>query len=173
VSDWRAEIEISIRDFATVPALAGSPIEYRAMDVEFLAAPHTPATCLPRAKTAIYGFRYGGEWLEIGRAGPRSNPRYTYQHYCPTGTESTLAKSLLNDADFAGSAALAENAGGQWLKASTCRGDAMLVADRGIPLPTFPEALLHLRLKPRYEEQTNLLRQRYRHHVKFAFPQTK
>ena len=75
-----------------------------AIHTECLYAPHTPPA-LPAGHGAVYMFVLGerlgseapagpGTVLKVGRVGPGSAPRFSYQHY-GTSAPSTLAKSLL------------------------------------------------------------------------------
>jgi hypothetical protein len=93
-----------VEDFgvaATAAGVEGWPCEIR---TEILRAPHHhPA--LPGGFGAVYIFAlaydYGestpagpGAVLKVGRVGPASGPRFTYQHY-GSAAPSTLAKSLV------------------------------------------------------------------------------
>ncbi len=93
-----------VEDFgvaATAAGVEGWPCEIR---TEILRAPHHhPA--LPAGFCAVYifalAYEYGestpagpGAVLKVGRVGPASGPRFTYQHY-GSAAPSTLAKSLV------------------------------------------------------------------------------
>ena len=68
---WRTDIEDAIHLF-----LAENPGLTSALDIEFLPAPHRPPSRLPERKMGVYGF-YGDDcWLKIGKAGPKSQPRW-------------------------------------------------------------------------------------------------
>jgi hypothetical protein len=71
MSSWRADIEDALQDFMTVATLAGSTIGREHIVVQFSEAPHEPPRRLPEGKMAVYGFWYDGEWLKIGKAGPK------------------------------------------------------------------------------------------------------
>ena len=94
MTNWRDEIEATLSDFITVSELAGDSIRRDEIVVEFLDAPHRAPSRLPIGKMAIYGFWRDGAWLKIGKAGPKSQARYTSQHY-GINAMSTLAKSLI------------------------------------------------------------------------------
>lgn len=81
--------------FLKIAALAGVNLNADDLHVEQLPAPHKSPTKLPTGKMAVYIFVYGDIVLKVGKVGPKSNARYTSQHY--TGSApSTLAKSLIN-----------------------------------------------------------------------------
>lgn len=146
----RADIEESLEAFIAVAALGKEPISRDEMTVEFQIAPHQPPSHLPVGKLAIYGFWRDGEWLKIGKAGPKSGPRYVNQHYSMKAP-STLAKSLVADVRFLNLAGFDALAPGKWIKDSTHRVNILLSSDRGPGMLSLLEAFLHVRLKPRYE----------------------
>jgi len=98
------EPDILVAEFsyaASAAGIDGWPCEIR---TEFLTAPHHPPT-LPVGFGAVYVFALGstygtgteagsGTVLKVGRVGPSSGPRFTYQHY-GSSAPSTLAKSLV------------------------------------------------------------------------------
>jgi len=100
---------------------------------------------------AIYGFWYKGEWLKVGMAGPKSNARYTSQHYNPKSAPSTLAKSLLHDHDFSYSKSFNANTIGCWIRENCNRVNILMNSAHGLILLALLEAFLHVRLRPRYE----------------------
>jgi hypothetical protein len=100
---------------------------------------------------AVYGFWGDGEWLKIGKAGPKSGPRYTSQHYNPDSAQSTLAKSLTNDPHMLTVAGFDPKAVGDWIKSATLRVNILLPTTRPPELLLLLEAFLHARLRPRYE----------------------
>lgn len=86
---------------ASAAGLEGWPCELR---VDVLPAPHRPPP-LPAGFGAVYLFAIGsaygatvpagqGTVLKVGRVGPNSGPRFSYQHYGESAG-STLAKSLV------------------------------------------------------------------------------
>ena len=93
-----------VADFATASIAAGVEGWPCEINTEILRAPHRhPA--LPTGFGAVYVFALGGDYgrstpagagavLKVGRVGPASGPRFSYQHY-GTSAPSTLGKSLL------------------------------------------------------------------------------
>lgn len=151
-SDWRTEIEKGIRDFLSVAQLAGDPIALEEITIEFLPAPHSaPSGGLPAGKMAIYAFWHGGSWLKIGKAGPRSHARYSYQHYTLGHARSALIASLVNDKPMMDSIGINAMQANEWIRTSTCRVNVLLPASRSLRLLSLLEAFLHVRLAPRYE----------------------
>ena len=115
-----------LHSFVEVANLSG--FEIRPTDVlhEVLPAPHKPPR-LPRGKQAVYVFSLApidGTMLKVGKAGPKSNARFQYQHYQPASSQSNLAKSLLGHPETwreLGIASLDEDTVGDWLKTHTAR----------------------------------------------------
>ena len=106
-----------LADFATVARLAGVSLKPGDMRVEELPAPHAPPTRLPGGHMAVYVFSLGAEVLKVGKVGPKSQARYTSQHYNPGSAMSTLAASILADRSrHALSDADAETIG-EWIRA--------------------------------------------------------
>ncbi len=151
MSEWRSEIENALKDFVVVGEYAGIKVELSDFRVEYLEAAHKPPTALPKDYIAAYGFWYSGEWLKIGIVGPNSNARYISQHYSPNSANSTLAKSLLNDAAIMSQPDFDQKLIGDWIKGNTHRVNILLNAAYGMTLLRLLEAFLHVRLKPRYE----------------------
>ncbi|MGA7669697.1 MAG: hypothetical protein WBW04_04705 [Nitrolancea sp.] len=149
MNDWRLDIEDSVNAFLAVTELAGDPVTRTGIEIEFLPAPHHPGG-LPKGKMAIYGFWCDGTWLKIGKAGPKSGPRFVSHHYNVSAL-STLAKSLVTDPHMQNIHEFDLQSPGAWMRACTNRVNILLPATRGVPLLTLLEAFLHVRLKPRYE----------------------
>lgn len=96
--------QMLLEDFALTAsktAVTGWPCEVR---IETRRAPHVPPP-LPRGSAAVYVFALSGAGaraapagvgavLKVGRVGPNSAPRFTYQHY-GFAARSTLAGSLV------------------------------------------------------------------------------
>jgi hypothetical protein len=87
---------------ALAAEIAGWPCAVR---VERLPAPHRPPP-LPTGFGAVYAFSLSeaaaprapagaGAVLKVGRVGPNSAARFTWQHYQPGSARSSLARSLL------------------------------------------------------------------------------
>lgn len=91
------DLKQEITDFLSVAKLSGVPISEKDVEIAILNAPHQPPKVLPKGKMAIYIFFHGTECLKIGKVGPKSQPRYTSQHYNPNSSNSNLAKSILKD----------------------------------------------------------------------------
>lgn len=58
---------------------------------------HKKTRKLDENEIAVYMFKYGKEYLKIGKVGENSNPRLLYQHYNPNSCKSNLAKQLIDD----------------------------------------------------------------------------
>jgi len=97
------ELDRIVSDFAEVAGrlgLSGWPAE---LDVECLAAPHSPRALRPD-NGAVYVFALAdgaegeagpGRVLKVGRVGPNSDARFQSQHYSPASSRSNLANSIL------------------------------------------------------------------------------
>ena len=155
MSDWRTEIRGAIEDFISVAELAHVKLNLNDFETVYMEAPHKQPSGLPDGKMAIYGFWVDGKWLKIGMAGPKSNARYTSQHYSPNSARSTLAKSLLNDHDVCNGKMQPENIG-YWIRNNTSRVNILVDRKHGMMLLALFEAFLHLRLRPRYERKAPL-----------------
>jgi hypothetical protein len=151
VTAWRAVMDEALKDFVTVASLAHTRLCREDIETEYLEAPHKPPPLLPVGKMAVYGFWHSGEWLKIGLAGPKSNARYTSQHYNPNSAPSTLAASLVKDARMSEFADFDASAPGAWVKSRCSRVNILLDSKHGPFVLALLEAFLHLRLRPRYE----------------------
>lgn len=151
MNDWRKEMEEALAAFIAVAELAGEPIHPGELQVEYLPAPHQPPSRLPLDQMAIYAFWWEGEWLKIGKAGPRSQARYTSQHYHAGSAPSTLAGSLANDPRMQEVHGFDRQHLGEWIKRSTCRVNILVSARKRKEVLSLLEAFLHVRLVPRYE----------------------
>jgi hypothetical protein len=151
MSTWRANITAALAAFRTVAEGAGSPVPEKDLMVDFCDAPHEAPKCLPAGKVAIYGFWGNGVWLKIGKAGPKSNARYTSQHYNTGSAQSTLARSLAECPTMRSVAGFDAARPGDWIKGSTYRVNILLPERYNGPVLALLEAYLHVRLKPRYE----------------------
>ena len=151
VKDWRGEARAALEAFTKVADIGGAPLQQDELEIEYLNAPHRPPSRLPQGRMAVYGFWGDGEWLKIGKVGPKSNARYTSQHYNASSAPSTLAASLAKDERMAAVKGFNANSPGDWIKASTHRLNVLMPADKPRELLSLLEAFLHLRLRPRYE----------------------
>ncbi len=140
-----------LADFATVAQLAGETLVESDIRIEELPAPHAPPSRLPAGNMAIYVFSLGGDVLKVGKVGPKSQARYTSQHYNPGSARSTLAASIIEDAARIGlsDAECAEI--GSWIRTNVDRVNILIPANRGAPVLTLLESFLQCRLRPRYE----------------------
>jgi hypothetical protein len=152
MNNWKADLENALNVFVNVADLARASIRRQDIEVERLEAPHKPPSRLPKGKMAAYGFWCSGEWLKIGIAGPKSNARYTSQHYSPTSAPSTLAGSLLKSAGISESEHFNRDFVGDWIKSNCHRVNILLNSNHGMLLLRLLESFLHLYLRPRYEK---------------------
>lgn len=141
----------AVADFVTVARLAG--VELRADDIriEELPAPHVPPKSLPGGYMAVYVFSYRDWVLKVGKAGPKSQARYTSQHYNLGSARSTLAASLIEDADLLLPKEETNFRIDEWIKKNVDRVNILMPSVYGIPVLTLLESFLQCRLRPRYE----------------------
>lgn len=141
----------ALADFVAVAGLAGVALAADDIRIDALPAPHAPPTRLPAGQMAVYVFTHGDDVLKVGKVGPKSQARYTSQHYNPGSAPSTLAASVIADADRIGlgEADLAEI--GNWIRTNVDRVNILLPAHLGVPILTLLESFLQCRLRPRYE----------------------
>lgn len=140
-----------LRDFLSAAKLAGVDDNDLDVVIEKLTAPHAPPKRLPKGKMAVYVFSYQGKALKVGKVGPKSQARYTTQHYIPGSAPSTLAASLVKGGKEIGVAGLTEENVTEWIKANTERWNFVLDASCGVHVLTFLEAFLQCRLQPAFE----------------------
>jgi hypothetical protein len=138
-----------IDEFLKALVLAGVTLEKTCISVDDLGCPHEPNP-LPAGKMAIYTFQRDGRYLKIGKVGPKSNARFRNQHYGPHRAKSNLAKSLLDDPDFA-MCSLSENNIDAWIRNNIRRIDILIDQQVGIFVLNFLEAFLQCRFRPKYE----------------------
>ena len=105
---------------------------------QYVSPPHDSIR-LPSGKCAVYVFAFtedykipqlAGKVLKVGKAGPKSAPRFQSQHYLDNSTGSTVAKSLNSNPIFWDQIGLEYTVSGEqticgepgeWLKKSTNR----------------------------------------------------
>jgi hypothetical protein len=150
MTSWREEIERAVSAFVAVAELAGDSISRSDIEVEFLPAPHRQPSRLPSGKRAVIAFWHDDEWLTVSRVGPNSAPRYLSQHY-NRRSDSTLARSLVNDPRMAAVAGFDPDAPGDWIRQETCRVNILLPANRSRTLLALLSTFLQVRLRPRYD----------------------
>lgn len=138
-------------DFRKVVALADIALPPAALSLETLPAPHKPPSTLPSGKMAVYVFVWNGRCLKVGKVGPKSQARFTSQHYSPASSNSNLAKSLVAGHGKLGLSGISESNAGAWIKANVDRVNFFLSAECGIPVLTLLESFLQCRLNPVFE----------------------
>ena len=155
------ELKAAVLQVAVLGTVDLSPA---AVYLEFLPAPHRPPTALPQDMQAIYAFLLGDGCLKVGKAGPKTQARFTSQHY-GFNAPSTLAKSLLRNPSPAATLLpterasepwdLAEATVGAWLKDNTSRLHLFIpAAVGGLPL-TLMEGFMQCRLRPVFEGRSS------------------
>jgi len=122
-------------------------------ELKNMGVPHSP-TALPKGKMAVYIFLNGEKCLKVGKAGLKSNARYTSQHYSVGRTSSTLAKSIVKTPERVGMEKMEEGKVGAWIKSQTRRINILLDSGHSRDILNFVEAFYILRLKPVYEGQS-------------------
>ena len=140
-----------INDFRKVCDIAGVELNHGDVSYEVLAKPHRPPSKIPPECMAVYMFFYEGRALKVGKAGPKSQARYTSQHYNPNSAPSTLAASLLKDSGSIGISGLTAENVGTWIKQHTDRINFCLSTKQEIFVLTLLESFLQCRLKPVFE----------------------
>ena len=151
MTEWRNAVANALDDFVVVAALAGNQLNDDELFVEYLEMPHLQPKRLPPGKMAVYGFWGFGEWLKIGKAGPKSNARYTSQHYHPGRSKSNLSDSLVRDPRMAIVDGFDKQNPGQWVTQRTHRVNILISKQKHKTLLSLLEVFLQARLKPRYE----------------------
>lgn len=155
MGSWIDDISKAIASFRAVAESAGVDLCSADFTLEFCTAPHAPPKSLPRGKVAVYGFWGNGTWLKIGKAGPKSNARYTSQHYNVGSAMSTLAQSLADCPTMKAVPGFDSQRPGDWIKGSTHRVNILLPERHNGSVLALLEAYLHVRLRPRYEGRAN------------------
>lgn len=140
-----------IEHFETVAKLAGVKVPIDSITPERLASPHKPPKPLPAGKMAVYVFIWGDYCLKVGKVGPKSNARYTSQHYNPKSSKSNLAKSILRNKVEFGKLDLNEQTVGEWIKSNVDRWNFILDESLGVPVLSLMEAFLQCKLRPKFE----------------------
>lgn len=129
----------AITDFRKVALLAHIDAPIHQMRSQILIKPHK-AKALPMGHMAIYAFFLDGRALKVGKVGPNSGPRFTYQHY--TGSaQSTLRGLLLSNREKVGAPDLHEGTAADWIRSHT----DLIPATFGMPFLSLLEAFLHAR----------------------------
>ena len=144
-------ISILLDDFVKVASISGVDLPRSSLALQILNAPHKPPVSLPAGKMAVYMFFWKGECMKVGKVGPKSQARFTSQHYSPTSSMSNLAKSIISAQDKLGVSGITVSNVGSWIKTNVDRLNIYVGIDYGIPLLTLLEAFLQCRLRPRFE----------------------
>jgi hypothetical protein len=158
VEALQADLEELRTSFVRAAREAWLVIDPSLIETEFIPAPHKPPAKLPRGKQAVYCFFFGNTCLKVGKAGPKTQARFTHQHYSATAAPSTLARSILlqkNDLKLKLPARLAEEIDalddrsvGNWLKQNTTRIHVYLPEQWGDLALSLLELFLQVRYKP-------------------------
>jgi len=145
----------SIPDLIRALEICGAQMSSADIKLEDMGAPHSPPTALPKGKMAVYIFLHGETCLKVGKAGPKSNARYTSHHYGIDRSNSSLAKSIVNSHERIGIERMESENVGAWLKSQTRRINILLDSKHGNEILNFVEAFYILRLGPIYEGRSN------------------
>jgi hypothetical protein len=141
----------AISDFGKVAALANAEFAADSITVEIAAKPHESPKKLPTGKMAVYAFFLNGQALKVGKVGPKTNARYTSQHYNPASAGSTLARSISMNATTVGPVGIDHGSVGDWIRRHTDRVNLLLPVPLGLPILSLLESFLHVRWKPLFE----------------------
>lgn len=147
-------IKNSIPDLIRALEICGAQMSSADFELEDMGVPHSQPTALPKGKMAVYIFLHGEKCLKVGKAGPKSNARYTSQHYSVGRTSSTLAKSIVKTPEWVGMEKMEEEKVRAWIKSQTRRINILLDGGHSLDILNilnFVEAFYILRLKPVYE----------------------
>ena len=153
-------LEELVKAFAEVSALAGIHLDAEELRTELLPAPHARPSSLPIGTQAVYAFICGQGCLKVGKAGPKTQARFTSQHY-GSNAPSTLAKSIIRGRSrmlaLVTPAARAEfetldiSSVGGWLERNTSRFHLFLPASAPGYALTLAEGFVQCRFRPIYE----------------------
>ena len=83
--------------FIEVARLASVQFGRNDVRPDVLRAPHRRPTALPQNTQVVYAFLVENVCLKVGKAGPKTQARFTSQHYSVNAAPSTLAKSIINN----------------------------------------------------------------------------
>lgn len=140
-----------LTDFLVVAELVEFELETDDIHVEILNMPHRPPRNLPKGKMAVYVFSDTEGVLKVGKAGPRSQSRYTSQHYNVGSAQSTLAASLLKDKNAVQKYDLNRRNVSNWIKKNTDRVNFIVDVNVGKWGLMLLEVFIQCRLQPVYE----------------------
>lgn len=146
--------------FVAASRLARIEVEPDEVQIEIVRAPHRRPASLPHASQVVYCFLLGEGCLKVGKAGPKTQARFTSQHYGDYAP-STLAKSILKDRSRmmhlvpegvkTEIEALHLGSVGAWLEKNTERLHVFLPISAPPCVLDFAEAFLQCWLRPIYE----------------------
>jgi hypothetical protein len=140
-----------VLDFLKVADLAGINLSRNAITIQTLSAPHKSPSSLPKGKMAVYVFFWREKCLKVGKVGPKSQARYTSQHYSPSSSKSNLARSIISARKEHGLPRVSESKVGSWIKSNVDRVNLLLDSEYGILMVTLLESFIQCRLKPIFE----------------------
>jgi len=149
-----------VQAFLQVAHLAHVSVAEAQVRYELLPPPHKRPASLPPGLQAVYAFLVGDRCLKVGKAGPKTQARFTSQHY-GMNAPSTLAKSILANRQQLAMVlsperrgeidALSEATVGAWIERNTTRLHVFLPAPLGAQPLTLLEAFVQCRLNPAFE----------------------
>jgi len=145
------DLDSLLDDFRKVASLSGVTLSSTALSFEKLPAPHKKPTSLPNGKAAVYVFIRMGVCLKVGKAGSKSQARFTSQHYKPNSSNSNLAKSLIASQGKIEVSEITQENVGDWIKANVDRVNIFLNEECDIFLVSLLESFLQCRLRPVFE----------------------
>jgi hypothetical protein len=149
-----------INTFLQVANLAHVHVAASDVRAELLPAPHKRPSNLPPSSQVVYAFLLGDRCLKVGKAGPRSQARFTSQHY-GFNAPATLAKSLLKHPNHVAVLlplarqreleTLGETSVGAWIERNTSRFHIFLPTSAEALALSLLKAFLQCRLQPVFE----------------------
>ncbi len=149
-----------VEAFLQVAGLANVSVAESQVRYELLPAPHKRPANLPRGLQVVYAFLVGDQCLKVGKAGPKTQARFTSQHY-GMNAPSTLAKSILANRQHLIALlpsprrgeidALNEATVGAWIERNTGRLHVFLPSLLGALPLSLLEAFVQCRLNPVFE----------------------
>lgn len=143
--------QVDLDGLVLAASFAGFEVNVSDLQLQTLqaGANHLPVTLLPDY-AAVYIFKYGVQYLKVGKVNSNSNARYQSQHYNPDSSRSNLSRSIFNDLDFY--AVINGEHPGNWLKQNSHRYNILIPARLGKKFVHFAEAFFILKCNPRYED---------------------
>lgn len=96
-------------------------------------------------------FFWNDRCLKVGKVGPRSQARFTSQHYNPNSSQSNLAKSLIVHKNELNIPVLSDQIVGKWIKNNTDRVNILIDSSHGVALLSLMESFFLCRFKPFFE----------------------